>query len=114
MAERRRHERIAFTTSVVLLELDSGDCPMGEFPGEAVDISRSGLGVRSRRMYHVGRKVLIMLVIPGHESRYKCGFVRSSRYAGAGQYHVGVEFCETPCAARLSAWITGQRMGKTP
>src|ERR1043166_7628582 len=60
-SERRRHNRVNLATRVWVFELDDGNNPGPPQPGECADISCSGLGFRSRRMYYSGRRVIAML-----------------------------------------------------
>lgn len=104
VANRRRHDRLDFAARVLVHELNSEHVPGRSHPAESVDLSRSGIGVRSKRMYYTGTEVVLIIQLKA-EKRVKCGVVRSSRYAGNGMYQSGIEFTHTPPGARLHAWL---------
>lgn len=104
VANRRRHDRRDFAVGVLVHELNSEHVPGKGHPAESVDLSRSGIGVRSRRMYYTGTAVVLIIKLKS-ENRVKCGVVRTSRYAGGGMYQSGIEFTHTPPGARLHAWL---------
>jgi hypothetical protein len=103
--DRRRHGRVGFSTRAWVHELQPGCAPDAGQLADAADLSRSGMGVRSRRMYYVGRTVIVMLMLPTGERKFMCGVVRSSRYTVAGMYHVGIEFCPMPAGEHINEWM---------
>ena len=109
--ERRAHGRVGFTTRVWVHELDDSNAPGEGHVADAADISRSGMGFRSRRMYYIGRTIVIILTL-STERKPMFGIVRSSRYTYGGQHHVGVEFCAKPPGDRLHAWIEARMRSK--
>lgn len=104
VANRRRHDRAEFAVCVLVHELNSEHVPGKGHPAESVDLSRSGIGVRSKRMYYAGTAVVLIIQLK-NEKRVKCGVVRTSRYSGGGLYQSGIEFTHTPPGARLHAWL---------
>lgn len=102
---RRGHARLPFGVRVTLHELDETGTPTEGAPCEGHDISRSGMGVRSRRMYYAGRKVIVAVAVPGMQPRYMCGEVKYSRYTYRGLYHVGIELCAMPQTEAVRSWV---------
>ncbi len=105
----RRHERMAFGARIVLYELTTDFVPGPPAQAEGADLSRSGIGVRSRRMYYTERVVLVRIPLRCGGAYFKCGVVRSSVYAGAGMYHVGIEFREMPPGDGLASWMRARQ-----
>ncbi len=105
----RRHERMTFGARVVLYELSTDFVPGPPAQAEGADLSRSGLGVRSRRMYYTDRVVLVRIPLRCGGAYFKCGVIRSSVYAGSGLYHVGIEFREMPPGDGLASWMRARQ-----
>jgi hypothetical protein len=103
--DRRRHDRVGFATKAWIHEVEPGCLPSEGQTADASDISRSGIGLRCRRMYYVGRLVIVMLHLPSGEVKFMSGLVRSSRYTYAGLYHVGIEFCPMPVGDHMNNWM---------
>lgn len=102
---RRGHARLPFGVRITVHELDETGTPAEGSQCEGHDISRSGLGVRSRKMYYPGRKVLIAVSVPGIQPKYMCGEVKYSRYTYRGLYHVGIELCPMPQTETIRTWM---------
>lgn len=104
-ASKRSHERQELITSAVMYEFDDhGDIGAG-FARETIDISRSGMGIRSRRMAHAGRCVIIRVKLATEEQRVFFGRVRYSRYDARGQYHIGIRFENRPTGSTVRRWL---------
>jgi hypothetical protein len=109
MAALRRHERLNFAVKVMLYELASDNVPGAPAGGESVDLSRSGIGVRSRRMYYKDRVVLVRIPLRYGGAYFKCGVVRSAVYAADGMYHIGIEFTAMPGGEALAGWMRARQ-----
>jgi rRNA maturation protein Nop10 len=95
--DRRRHPREPLCVSAMLIELDERDVPGVPAECQTLDISRSGIGVQTRRMSPAGRRVWVGLqASSGGRPRWLYGIVRRSSYAEGGEYHVGIEFAAPP------------------
>jgi hypothetical protein len=104
VANRRRHERLEFSARVSIHELSSDDIPGDPQTAEAFDLSRSGIGLRTKRMFYVGTPVLIHIQLRTQRT-YKRGVVRFSKYTSGGWHLCGVEFTNAPGTERLKGWI---------
>lgn len=102
---RREHGRTSFGVQLLIHELDEAGNPGEPSTCTGFDISRSGLGIRSRRMFYEGRKVLIQVILPTVRPRYLCGIVKYSRYTYKGTYHIGIEFCPLPQTDGMRTWL---------
>lgn len=102
---RRGHARLPFGVRVAVHELDDVGVPGEATVCEGHDISRSGVGLRSRKMFYEGRKVILSLTIPSMQPKYMCGVVKYSRYTYRGLYHVGIQLCALPQTESVRAWM---------
>jgi hypothetical protein len=89
---RRRLPRVAMRTELTFILL-------GEIVPSAVDvysrnISQSGMGFVSRRMFRADERVVIPLHIPKVPPKLVLARVTFSRYIGGGYYEMGSEFLE--------------------
>jgi hypothetical protein len=98
-AERRRHQRTELRANALLVELDERDEPGVPAECNSIHISRSGIGIRSRRMSPAGRRVWIGL-LGGSAPRWLFGIVRHANYVDNAEYLLGIEFVVPP--ARLA------------
>jgi hypothetical protein len=105
---RRRFDRVACTKSVRVTEMDGFGNPTSTWDCRIVDLSRGGTGLRSRRMIHTGRSVIIE--VPGVDGATKVlyGVVRQCRYAEGEGYAVGVEFRALPAGQGIRQWLAGR------
>jgi len=90
-AERRRHQRVPIICELQAVRLDpEGTGVMDTLQG--VDISRSGLGARTQRMYYPGQRMLVAMPRTEHGGRRNlyATVVRSRRNSDA--YEVGLQF----------------------
>ncbi len=105
-ASQRQWERSPFHQEVRVCEVDSAGAPGAEWTCRAADISRGGMGLRSRRMVHEGRHLLIR-VPTGPKSRDKLlyGRVKQTRYEEGEGFVIGVEFKEVPRTWAVTKWF---------
>lgn len=93
---RRSFARARATADGQLFEVTAEGTLAGPIACAVTDFSRGGMGITSRRMLHVGVKIVV--VLPAHEgdTRVLAGEVRNVRYAGQGLHHIGAQFCPVP------------------
>mgnify|MGYP001008499006 FL=1 len=103
---RRAHPRHGFDRTATAAELDESGIPGPSWTCRVFDLSRSGLGIRSRRMVYTGRLLLIE-VHDGTQDRPRvfCGMVRQSRYEASEGHILGIQFWPLPKSAAIEQWI---------
>ena len=111
-SNRRRFERVPLDRSGALTELNEMGDPGASWPCRLVDLSRGGMGLRSRRMVHLGRLVLLVVVLgPDTPPKLLCGEVRQCRYVQGEGYVIGVLFRAPPPTATVKAWLANMGFG---
>jgi len=103
--ERRRHERRRLDRPAALHELDEVGQPGPKMPCVAVDISRSGIGVETKRLLQPGKIVAVLLALPDGRAKVYFGIVRGARYIAHGNHHIGLEFIEAPKLEATEKWL---------
>lgn len=88
-----------------LHELDEVGRPGPKMPCVALDISRSGLGVSTKRLLQPGKFVAVLLALPHGRVKVYFGIVRGARYIAHGNHHIGLEFIEAPKRAATEEWL---------
>lgn len=101
---RRDHPRVPLNAVVLMHEMNGPLTAGLPWECQAVDISRSGIGLRSRRMLYDGRRVMVAFRVPGQAVRVVFGVVRYSRYDAGGFYRVGVRFAAPPAGMPASGF----------
>jgi hypothetical protein len=104
--ERRRYQRVETTRTVKVTEFQDSRPASQTWECRLVDISRGGEGLRSRRMVHVGRSLLIEVPAKGGPTRVLYGVVRQSRYAEGEGNAIGLEFTATPQDHAFLKWLS--------
>lgn len=105
--ERRIFERLALDKSSIVTELDEFGNPAASWSCRIVDLSRGGLGLRSRRMVHQGRCLFIRIDLGKTQpSKLLFGIVKQSRYSEGEGYAVGLEFRTVPESPSIKAWMS--------
>ncbi|MBA4027775.1 MAG: hypothetical protein C0475_01275 [Planctomyces sp.] len=107
--EQRRHERHPCYYKVAMYDLDDRGNLGAGCDAEAIDISRAALGVRSRRMFHQGRLVAVIMLQQGRPVRCLFGKVEYSEYESRGNYRVAVSFCQMPYEREVLAALREKR-----
>lgn len=108
---RRLHGRFPLQGALTLFETDLGGNPTGELECGAEDISRSGIGLRSRRMLYPDRNVFVVVPTPTGK-RVLYGLVRQCRYLeGQHCYHIGVSLLEMPATQTIKTWAASMQAG---
>ena len=89
---RRRHQRYPFRVGcTVRFVAPRGDC-IASIPGRTRNLSRSGLGLLVRRLFTLDEPIEVDFSPSVCPHRVMAGLVRFCRYAGEGEYEVGLEF----------------------
>lgn len=105
--ERRIFERLALDKASIVTELDEFGNPAASWSCRIVDLSRGGLGLRSRRMVHQGRCLFIRIDLgKNRPAKLLFGVVKQSRYSEGEGYAVGLEFRTVPESPSVKAWMT--------
>lgn len=109
-SDRRRFNRAAMDKIATLMELDEFGDAGPAWECRIVDLSRGGMGLRSRRMVHEGRFVFVIVEMGGPDTPRKmlCGMVRKCRYSSGEGFAVGVLFRAPPQTLPVKAWLTKQ------
>lgn len=107
--QRRQHDRLELGKAVFIHEIENFDVVCPGLEGVAVDVSRSGMGISTRRMMHADRAVVVLMPNADGTCRAFHGKVRHAAYKGDGKYHVGVQFCAGSDTASVRAWLKAQR-----
>jgi hypothetical protein len=107
LGNRRQFERHSVDRPAKVTEMDEFGNPGPCWLCRLVDISRGGLGIRSKRMVHMGRGVLIELdgTTPA-STKLLYGVVRQSRYVESEGYAVGVQFRSVPTTSAVRNWLS--------
>ncbi|GEM_PF-6207003 len=94
----------AFRAELDMAELDGRGRPGPTWSGRAVEISRSHLVVRSRRMCYEGREVLIAVHLIDDKPTSLFGVVSKSDYDGDGLYRTVFSLQRLPENDAVAAW----------
>jgi hypothetical protein len=108
-SNRRGYERFTLDRPGRVTELDQFGNPGHTWAVRVVDLSRGGVGIRSRRMVHQGRLVVVEMdtAEPGR-CKVLLGVVKQSRYAEGEGYAIGVQFKAFPMTATLRSWMAAR------
>jgi hypothetical protein len=110
---RRAFERQRLCRCVVVTEVDDLGRPGDSWECSAVDISRSGIGLRSRRMAYVGRGFLLQIRSGEEKERLLYGVVRQSRYSPGEGHVIGVQFELMPDTLEIRRWRDARGLPST-
>jgi hypothetical protein len=104
-SNRREHERHDLHREATAVDFNEFGIPQSSWRCTVVNISRSGMGICSRKMIHIGRNLLIMIQEPGHaKPRLLYGIARNSRYSAGEGHIVGLQFQTMPESPALRRW----------
>lgn len=107
---RRQFERLRISGVAVLAEIDESGEPTAHWRAQIVDLSRGGLGLRSKRMVATGRHLVIEAIgSAGEREKVLFGIVRQCRALDGGQHAIGVQFDRFPISPPLAAYLTRWR-----
>jgi hypothetical protein len=108
-SKRRDYDRLSFESTATITELDEFGSPGASWRVRLSDLSRSGLGLRSRRMVHLGRRVLLELrTTEARGTKVLFGTVRQSRYSEGEGYVVGIAFKALPRTTVIRDWLASR------
>jgi hypothetical protein len=106
-ANRRLFDRHAVNRACRVTELDQLGNPGASWECRIVDLSRSGLGLRSRRMAYQGRHILVEIpAATDRPAKVLFGVIRQSRYSEGEGYAIGVEFRAMPQSTVVRNWLS--------
>lgn len=94
-----------FDAEVDMCELDERDRLSPVWTARATAISRSTLGIRSRRMCYGGALVLVAIHLIDAKPVVLHGRVRQCDYDGEGLYRLEVELLPLPDKPVVQAWM---------
>lgn len=93
----RAHPRMSMVRTISVIEFNDRGEPAGVSEAQSVDISRGGMAFVSRRLYHVGRNLLIEIRKPGEcIPTFLYGTVRHSSYTPGKGHMVGLMLAVIP------------------
>ncbi len=110
-SSRRAFERVACATTAKAFEITADDTVLPGCPAIVHDISKSGVGLRTRKMYNVGTRVALLIAAKENQTRPYFGIVRQSRYAGKAMYAVGIEFTPALQSESVIRWMIQDCIG---
>jgi hypothetical protein len=102
---RRGHERVPCSSAATIYEIGDGDFVQMGCQCAIQDLSKSGLGFRSRRMYNVGVRVIVVVSAKSTDIRPYFGIIRQSRYIGNAMYAAGIEFIPAIQSKNITRWM---------
>lgn len=99
--DRRAYERCRMCRTVRVTEITAEGEHGVTWNCQAVDLSRGGMGLRSRRMVYVGTGLIVEVTDgQGLVHRVLYGIVRQTRYAPGEGYAIGLQFEKLPDSLR--------------
>ncbi len=104
-SSRREFERVTCAIAAKIFEITPEDCLLPECPALANDLSKSGIGLRSRKLFNIGSRVMILVATKSDRPRPYFGIVRQCRYTGKAIYSVGVELTAAVKSPTITRWM---------
>ncbi len=104
-ASRRRHERIPCMSPAMVFEITANDSVLPGCRATVRDISKSGLGMHSRKMYTVGARVIVLIATKDNKTRQYFAIVRHCSYNGDAVFRAGVEFIPPLQTESILRWM---------
>jgi hypothetical protein len=86
---QRRHPRYAFRADCVIRFLSPTHEVM-TLPARTRNLSRGGLGLLARHVFHPGDPVEVELQLPNQPLMFMAGLIQFVRYAGRGYHELGI------------------------
>lgn len=105
--DHRRHERKALSREALVTELLPNGSLGNTWQCQTADLSRSGMGVVSRRMVHAGTNVFIR--VAGRPGEPLFGTVMHFRYLKDGTHLLGIQFATPPARRSIQEWLHANR-----
>ena len=87
---QRRHPRNPFRAACNIRFFPQGSSTITSLPGRTRNLSRSGVGLLTRRVFRQEEPVEVEVMVPDRPKMFLAGLVRFCRYAGRGYHEVGV------------------------
>lgn len=106
---RERYSSYEFDAELDVCELDERDRPGLTWPAQALDLSRSHLGFRSRRMCYINRRLLIAVHLIDDRPVALAGTVVDCNYDSEALYRVVLELSRVPHSPDITAWLQHRR-----
>jgi hypothetical protein len=98
---------VTFRAELDLTEIDTRGRPGTMWTGRAMDISRSSLAFRSRRMCYEGRELVLAVHLVDDRPVPLYGMVSRCEYDGDGLYKTSVNLLPMPQTEGIRAWVNG-------
>lgn len=102
--EHRDHARVKYQVEAKVTEIDMHGRPQGTWLCKTSDLSRSGIGLISRRLVHIGRHMLLELET-ATGTRVLYGVVRHCAYCEGLGHTIGIEFTKPEDNPTLKHWL---------
>lgn len=96
---------VRFRADLDLAELDDRRRPGASWIGRGIELSRSHLSLRSKRMCYAGRLLLVAVHMVDDRPVPLFGQVRDCEYDGDGLYRTEITLLEMPDEEPIRAWI---------
>lgn len=103
----RPKNTFTFRADLDMAELDERGRPGASWAGKAVELSRSHLVFRSRRMCYQGRELLVAVHLIDDRPTPLFGCVARSEYDGDGLYRTHINLQRLPETDAVNVWIAG-------
>ena len=87
---QRRHPRNPFRAMCNVRFFPQGSSTVTSLPGRTRNLSRSGVGLLTRRVFRVGEPIEVEVLVPDRPQMFLAGLVTFCRYAGRGYHEIGV------------------------
>jgi hypothetical protein len=94
-----------FDAELDATELDERERPTTTWTARGRRLSRAGIVMRSRRMCHGGRRILLAVHLIDSEPVPLYGLVRACEYDGEGMYQVTLDFLPVPEKPEVKDWL---------
>jgi hypothetical protein len=95
----------AFRAELDVTEIDTRGRPGVVWTGRALELSRSHLGFRSRRMCYEGRELLLAVHLVDDRPVPLYGMVTKSEYDGDGLYRTTINLLPMPETESVEDWV---------
>jgi hypothetical protein len=94
-----------FKADLDLTELDTRGRPGANWPGKGIDICRSALWFRSKKLCYPDRELLIAVHLVDDQPTPLCGTVARCDYDGEGLYVTHLKLQNLPRTDVVKAWL---------
>jgi hypothetical protein len=94
-----------FAGQLTMAELDAVERPGQHWPVRGVRLSRSHLILRSRRMCHIDRRVVVAVHLIDSIPTPLVGYVAACEYSGAGHHTIAIRLEVAEENQMIAAWV---------